>query len=186
MVSDAGLAGSVLSVPGAIADRRPPFSAIVTLRGIPGRIEGDNLVVERYSAEGRHDRFDALIAEVVSRNPDVIVVNLNGLVKAFATATTTIPIVGITGDPIAAGLLTRLAHPGGNLTGVSIDAEFEIVAKRLQILKDVHQILNGAKPGDIPIYQPNKFQRIINLKAASALGLDPPSTLVARADGVIE
>jgi putative tryptophan/tyrosine transport system substrate-binding protein len=80
----------------------------------------------------------------------------------------------------------RLAHPGGNLTGVNIDAEFEIVAKRLQILKDVHQILNGAKPGDIPIYQPNKFQRIINLKAASALGLDPPSTLVARADGVIE
>ena len=77
----------------------------------------------------------------------------------------------------------RLAHPGGNLTGVNIDAEFEIVAKRLQILKDVHQILNGAKPGDIPIYQPNKFRRIINLKAASALGLDPPSTLVARADG---
>src|SRR5450759_1681211 len=275
-----------------------------TLRGL-GYAEGDNLVVERYSAEGRSDRFAALAAEVVSRNPDVIVSNLNDLVKAFAAATATIPIVGITRDPIAAGLLTSLAHPGGNLTGVSIDAGIEIVAKRLQILKeampqaakvayllsnawddkmgssyreagqrlgiglvgnflpevdeaqlrrsfaemaqqqfdaalvdeggsflahraliaelaekyrlpviypyrdyvdlgglmayapdlgelarrlanDVHQILNGAKPGDIPFYQPTKFQLIVNLKAARALGLEIPAALVARADEVID
>jgi putative ABC transport system substrate-binding protein len=275
-----------------------------TLRGL-GYSEGGNLVVERYSAEGRSERFAALAAAVVSSKPDIIVLNHNDLVKAFAAATATIPIVGITTDPIATKLVTNLAHPGGNLTGVSINAGIEIYGKRLQILKeaiplaikvaslqsgpgdnsaaltfreaaqhlgitlivnlipyvgeaqvrrtfadltqqqfdaaivdesgsflalralivelagkhrlpviypyrdyvelgglmayapdlgelaqrlanDVHQILNGAKPGDIPFFQPTRFQLIINLKAAKALGLNLPPTLVARADEVIE
>jgi len=275
-----------------------------TLRQL-GDTEPGNLVVERYSAEGRSDRFAALAATVVGRNPDVIVANSNSLVKTFTMATATIPIVSITADPIAVGLVTSLAHPGGNLTGVSIDAGFEIVSKRLQILKealpratkvayllsnagdermmssyreagqqlgmaltnnvlaevndaqlrrafaemaqqqfdaalvdeggsflalralivelaekhrlpmiypyrdyvdlgglityapdlgelaqrlanDVHQILNGAKAGDIPFYQPSKFQLLINLKAARMLDLNVPSSLLLRADEVIE
>ena len=106
-----------------------------TLRGL-GDVEGSNLVIERFSAEGRSDRFADLVADVVSRKPDVIVSNLNDLIKAFANATATIPIVMIAGDPIAGGLVTNLARPGGNLTGVSINAGIEIYAKRLQILKE--------------------------------------------------
>lgn len=81
-----------------------------TLRGL-GNTEGGNLVVEHYSAEGRADRFAPLAAEVVSRNPDVIVSNLNDLVKTFMAATARIPIVAILGAPIVGGLVTDLAHP---------------------------------------------------------------------------
>jgi putative tryptophan/tyrosine transport system substrate-binding protein len=55
-----------------------------------------------------------------------------------------------------------------------------------RMANDVHQILNGAKPGDIPFYQPNKFQLIVNLKAAKALDLIIPQSLITSADEVIE
>jgi putative tryptophan/tyrosine transport system substrate-binding protein len=67
---------------------------------------------------------------------------------------------------------------------MAYEADFGEAARRMA--DDVHEILNGANPGDIPIYQPTKYQLVINLKAAKALGLTIPPTLLARADEVIE
>ena len=105
------------------------------LRGF-GVAEGSNLAVERFSAEGRTERFAAIAAAVVASNPHAIVSNYNALVKALMKATTTIPIVGLTGEPVSDGLVSNLARPGGNLTGVSIGVGVAMGAKRLQYLKE--------------------------------------------------
>jgi len=106
-----------------------------TLRGL-GEVEGQNLIVERFSAQGDAGRFTTIAEAVVRRHPDVIVVNYNFLVDAFKAETTTIPIVAIVGDPVKSGLVASLARPGGNITGVSVDTGFELYGKELQILKE--------------------------------------------------
>ena len=100
-----------------------------------GHSEGSDLLVERYSAEGHDNRFGALTHAVVARQPDIIVTNSNALVAVFKQATATIPIVSVVADPVRSGLVASLARPGGNVTGVSIDAGIEIYGKRLQLLK---------------------------------------------------
>jgi putative tryptophan/tyrosine transport system substrate-binding protein len=271
-----------------------------------GYVEGENLIIERYSAEGHHERYADFAREIVTRNPDVIVTGTNPVVIAFKAATSTIPVVAFMLDPLKAELVTSLARPGGNLTGITLDAGIEIWGKRLQMLKeaipstttaaflgmrdgwegssgevlraagaelgislvfmlpqkgnsseierafavmeqqrpdavlvsgegdlyahrqliaelaeknrlpvmcpyrdyveagglmayavdlvellrrmadDVHQILKGSKPGDIPIYQPTKFELLINLKTAKALGLTLPPALLALAAETIQ
>jgi putative tryptophan/tyrosine transport system substrate-binding protein len=270
-----------------------------------GDVEGQNLIVDRYSGEGWPESFAGLARGVINRNPDVIVAITNPVALAARAANATIPIVWTGIEPIRAGLAASLAHPGGNTTGV-IAYDLELWGKLLQILKeavpsaakvafltmrtsysqqfqqslretsqrlkislldmvvhestpsehqrvfaeiaqdrpdaiivsglgdlyaylqlivelieksrlpaiypwrdavelgglmayesdlgelwrrmadDVHQILNGARPDDIPIYQPTKFEFVINLKAAKALGLTLPPSLLAAADEVVE
>ena len=271
-----------------------------------GYVEGENLVIETFSAEGRFERYADVAHQAVSRNPDAIIAGNNLLVHALRSATGTIPIVAAMEDPLNSGLVTSLARrPGDNLTGVAFDAGFEIWGKRLEILKqavpstskvgilgtllgpanqlqllqeagaalgvsliemtlteataseiehsfaalaeqradavlissgrglagqsqlivrlaeryrlpamyeapifaeagglmtyapdvadlgrqladDVQRIVDGTKPGDIPIYQAAKFALVINLKTADALGLTFPRSLLLLADEVIE
>jgi putative tryptophan/tyrosine transport system substrate-binding protein len=99
-------------------------------------IEGQNLIVERYSGEGRPEGLADLAREVVNRKPDVIVASSDAIAQAARATDDATPIVWVGADPIRAGLATSLAHPGGNTTGVTVRAEIGIAGKRLQILKE--------------------------------------------------
>jgi putative ABC transport system substrate-binding protein len=95
----------------------PYYRALFSELRRVGYIEGQNLVVEPRTAEGRTERFPEFAREVVKGRPDLILASSSRLIQHLKTATTAIPIVGITGDPIAAGIVGNLARPGGNITG---------------------------------------------------------------------
>ena len=102
-----------------------------------GYVEGQNLILERFSAEGRQERYAELAHDVVRLKPDLIFAISVPMALQFKSATTTIATVTLTGDPVVYGLATSVAHPGGNLTGVVIDAGLEIWGKRLALLQEI-------------------------------------------------
>jgi putative tryptophan/tyrosine transport system substrate-binding protein len=102
-----------------------------------GYVEGQNLVIERYSGEGHADIYPKLARDIVASNPNLVVAFTNRVVVPLKEATSTIPIVAMTGDPVDLGLVPSIARPGGNITGVSIDAGSEIWGKRLELFREV-------------------------------------------------
>jgi putative tryptophan/tyrosine transport system substrate-binding protein len=107
-----------------------------------GYIEGRNLVVERYSGGGRSENYPELARGVVRSAPDLIFLLTGRLTRIFKEATTAIPIVTFTADPIAFGLATSLGRPGGNITGIVVDPGKEIEGKRIELLREM---VSGAR-----------------------------------------
>jgi putative ABC transport system substrate-binding protein len=288
-------------------ETNPLFGTLLNELRRLGYVEGKNLVLLRFSAEGDAARYDPIIRDVMNASPDVIITANTPLVLRFKALVHSIPVVAMMGDPIARGVVTSLARPDGNITGISADAGEQVWGKRLEMLleavptatrvgylcsepfwdgaqgdvvreaarqssvtlvapplKGVYQepeyrrvfdalerehaqmllvsdsvenlinlhlivalverarlpalypyrefvdigglmayavdvqdinrravdyadmILKGKKPGEIPIYQADKFTTLVNLKTAKALGLAIPPALLARADEVIE
>ena len=150
-----------------------------------GYIEGQNIAIEYRYAEGKHDRFPELAAELVRLKVDIIVVAGGDLlIRAAKNATKTIPIVmvGQGPDPVEAGLVESLARPGGNVTGVT-NLSRELGGKRLELLKEaVPKVARVAV-----LYDPANPPSVLEVKevlpvAARALGLTLQPWEVRAAD----
>jgi ABC-type uncharacterized transport system substrate-binding protein len=103
-----------------------------------GYVEGQNLILERRSAEGQFERFGAILAELVRLKVDVIVTAGDPMAKVAKGVTTTTPIVmAMSTDPVGEGLIQSIARPGGNITGLTTLVGPEIEAKRLELLKAI-------------------------------------------------
>src|SRR6266853_2648980 len=138
-----------------------------------GYVEGKNFVIEYRSADGRDERFPGLAAELVRLKVDLIVTRGTPAALAAKHATGTIPVV-ITGlaDPVGQGVVASLAHPGGNITGVSAIVT-EIYAKRVELLRElapraarIAALLNMSNPSLPPAWKEIET-------AARSLGIQP-------------
>ena len=116
----------------------PPTRAFVQGLRALGYVEGQNLILERRSAEGRYERFGDIFTELVRLKVDVLVTVGVPMARAARAVTTTIPIVMATSkDPEEEGLVQSLARPGSNITGLSTSVGPEREAKRLELLREV-------------------------------------------------
>jgi putative ABC transport system substrate-binding protein len=102
-----------------------------------GYVEGQNLTIEARWADDRYDRLPALVANVLEHKVDVLVTSTTQATIAARNGTSTVPIVGVgMAEPLRTGLATSLAHPGGNLTGLSQGWDEGIGSKWLELLQE--------------------------------------------------
>ena len=171
-----------------------------------GYVEGQNIVVESRWARGNYDHYAELVGELVRSNVDVLVTVGGAGSQAAQRATKTIPIVmTVVNDPLGSGLVESLAHPGGNLTGLSMMAP-DLVVKQLQVLTEIVPKLsrvallsNPASPGSAPMVRgaeavaPTLGLRLQVLEARNVqeidqafatLGKERPGALVVLAESI--
>jgi putative tryptophan/tyrosine transport system substrate-binding protein len=102
-----------------------------------GHVEGQNLIIEYRSAEGRNERLPGLVSELLHLKIDIIVLRGTSEALAVKNATTAIPVVmSAVGDPVGSGVVSSLARPGGNITGLSSFVP-ELETKRLELLREI-------------------------------------------------
>jgi putative ABC transport system substrate-binding protein len=148
-----------------------------------GWTEGRNLTIEYRWAEGRSERFAEIAAEFVRMNVDVIVTAGTGAVAA-KQATSVIPIVLIVAtDPVGAGLVTSLAHPGGNVTGLSIQAN-DLASKRLELLRQAVPGLRRLAILTNVDYPATVIETAGVQEAARALGVEAEKFEIRKADDI--
>ena len=144
-----------------------------------GYFEGRDLVIEWRSAHGNYDQVPALVADLVQSKVDVIVQDSTVGTELTKRATSTIPIVmALVLDPIGSGLVQSLAHPGGNVTGLSMMAT-EIYPKRLQLLKDINPKLTRVAVLSNPDH-PFHVKAVEELKSVAPSGSIELSFAAAR------
>jgi ABC-type uncharacterized transport system substrate-binding protein len=165
-----------------------------------GWVEGKNISIEYRYAEGRAERLPDLAADLVRLKVDIIVAAVNTDALAAKNATRArAGALAIMPDPLFAGNLKRIADlaaksrlpsifhltefvSSGGLVAYGVDRSDQF--RRAATYVD--KILKGAKPADLPVEQPTKFELIINLKTAKQIGLTIPPNVLARADKVIK
>jgi putative ABC transport system substrate-binding protein len=142
------------------------------LRSLGYRV-GENVVIEYRSANSQMVRLPALAADLVRLGVDIIIAfGVNSTTLAAMNATTTIPIVmTISVDPVSAGLVASLARPGGNVTGLAVDAGGEILGKRFDILKETLPNLSRLAILFNPDFAFNRTRLMSMTETARALGL---------------
>lgn len=103
-----------------------------------GWVDGQNIVIEDRYADGVVERLPALVGELIRQKVDIIVTTSSATTWAAKEATKSIPIVmTVSADALGEGLVTSLAHPGGNITGMTFLVGPEIAGKQLQLLKEL-------------------------------------------------
>jgi ABC-type uncharacterized transport system substrate-binding protein len=158
----------------------PPFDAglpmfVSTLRDA-GYVDGQNVVLDPRGIGDTPEQLPMLATQLVRRKVDVVVAIGAAAVVAARRASATVPVVMLhVPNAVELGLVASLARPGGNVTGVTFPLA-ELSAKHLELLR----------PADIPVEQPTRYELVVNLATAKAIGVTVPPSVLARADEVVQ